>query len=1036
VVRPSVLSAAPQQARRLEYRFDAHDRDTLDQLIAALACDGDVGLTLFRDVHYDTAAGDLAARGAAVRLRLHDDGRVRLRVELLEHRTDEGSARRRVTEVDADVSAPFDGDDDARRALRALVDPTRLVVTLELETLRRTATLDDDGVVVTCDLVTVRSGALSADLFEVELGGADEALLHEHARALQEQHGLKPLLAETLSRARDVFDRIDVEHLEARLRAAREVAVVVHDRGSIAFVRRGSSLTLPGAVGFGPRACRQALRRAFGHGRGRIRLLGVHGDMPGRPSVQVWLAEEVDTDGSDSVVWMRIERALDRAALPGMRDGRALAALQVVARSSFMSWAPPPGTGVVPRASRRGEPFELVLQRLEAGDVAYEPPATEVPPELLLNMELSRLGFDERVLAIAEDPSVPLLERLRFLGMFGERRDDFFMSRVAHFKRLLAAGSTERSMDGLTPSEQLDAIAIRARQMTHRAYELLNRTLLPELGTHGIRVERWVALSADDRQHIRHGYGAQLEAMILPLTADPAHPFPHVRNLRPALAVVARMPEDGTEQFIAIELPGELPRFVPLRGGRRFVPLEDVIEASLPELYPGIEIVRAHTFRVTRSAHMDLAGEPLDMLQLVEEEVSRRPFQEVVRLEVEHAMPPEMRHRLLREFQYELEDQPSTPGEQDVYTVGRLVDLAALKEIAASDEPSLKFEPLQRRNPFDADRPIFDQVREHDRLLHFPQDDFQESVERFLYEAARDDDVVAIRVTLYRTDRDSRIVAALREARARGKEVVALLELKASFDEQRNIEWARELEQDGIRVSFSPVRFKVHAKIALVVRREEGSLRRYAFIGTGNLNASTARSYVDLGLLTCKNALTREVGAVFNLLTGYSGGGDIRRLIVAPFDMRRRLLRLIAREARNARAGRPARIRLQLNGLADRRLIAALYRASQAGVRIEMMVREICALRPGVPGVSDNITVVSVVGRLLQHARILHFHNDGSDEYYIGSADWRPRNLSERVEVVTPVTDADHTALLDRILDQTLADPGAWKLDSTGAYSR
>jgi polyphosphate kinase len=310
------------------------------------------------------------------------------------------------------------------------------------------------------------------------------------------------------------------------------------------------------------------------------------------------------------------------------------------------------------------------------------------------------------------------------------------------------------------------------------------------------------------------------------------------------------------------------------------------------------------------------------------------------------------------------------------------------------------------------------------------------SVERFLNEAAVDPDVVSIKVTLYRTGKDSGVVAALRKARANGKEVAALLELKASFDEQRNIEWARGLEQDGIRVVFSPIRFKVHAKIALVVRREGGELNSYAYIGTGNLNATTARSYVDLGLLTADPELTREVGAVFNLLTGYSGGGEIRRLMVAPFDMRQRLLHLIDREAGHAREGRPARIRLQLNGLADRRLIGALYRASQAGVQIDMMVREICSLRPGLPGVSDNIRVVSLVGRLLQHARIAHFGNGGDDEYYIGSADWRPRNLSERIEVATPVQHPEHHVLLDQILDRTLNDPAAWQLTPGGEYVR
>jgi polyphosphate kinase len=619
--------------------------------------------------------------------------------------------------------------------------------------------------------------------------------------------------------------------------------------------------------------------------------------------------------------------------------------------------------------------------------------------------------------------------------MFGERRDDFFMTRVARFKRLAAKGSHERSMDGLTPGEQLDAIAIRARRIMRRAYALLG-ALVPELEEHGIVVERWSELSEPDREYVRDTYGARLAALVTPLAADPTHPFPHIRNLRPALAATVRLPEGGQEQFIAVELPGDLPRFVPLPGDHRFVALEDVVEASLPELYRGLYVLRAHMFRLTRSANIDIDSDPLDMLQAVEEKITARPFQEIVRLEVEKSMPPAMRHRLLRELQFDSEDVPSTLTEQDVYTVERFVDLASLEEIAALDLPHLKFPPRSPHVPLDPDRPVFEQVRERERFVHFPHDSFEESVERLLREAAEDPDTVAVKVTVYRTSKDSGVVEALRRARENGKDAVAMVELKASFDEQRNIEWARGLEAAGIRVVFSPPKYKVHAKIALVLRREDQELRRYAYIGTGNLNARTAASYIDVGIFTADPGLTEEVNVVFNLLTGYSAGEEVDELLVAPFNMRRRFLRMIEREAEHARAGRPALIRGQLNGLADRRLIGALYRASQAGVRIELMVREICALRPGVPGVSDNIRIVTQVGRYLQHARIFHFHNGGEDEYYIGSADWRPRNMMERVEVATPVRDPDHQRRLSEILELTLRHPDAWELRPDGTYVR
>ncbi|HSJ25365.1 MAG TPA: polyphosphate kinase 1 [Longimicrobiales bacterium] len=1045
--------------RQHVYRYEVADRETLDRIAsdpppAGFTADGSAA-EYFRDIFYDTAAADLDARGVSVRLRLHDDGSALLAVNVTDREPAGDGAVQHTREAEVtgtDPASLFQGDTEAANLLRSLVDPARLEPVFELEVVRRTRTLRptepassgaddprDVGVRLSLDVVTLRTGELSADMVEAEVAADDAGndVARKLAGELKERYDLRQVLAERATRARELFQDLDVVALKKELRGAREVAVVVHERGALAMLERKGRLILPWAPGSGGGACRRALRRAFGHGRARIRLLGVRGDMPGRPAVEVWLAEDLEpTEDTANITWIPTRRALRIAGGPGLRDARTLAALQVVARSSFVSWAPPAaGAAVLPGRRGRTEPFELVLQRLEAGDPTWEPPASDVPPNLLLNMELSRLSFDEHVLAMAEDRSVPLLERLRFLAMFGERRDDFFMSRVAHFKRMLARGDNSTSIDGMTPAEILDAVATRARHMTQAAYELLNRQLLPALQRHGIRVERWEALSAADRAAVRDRYGERIEALLMPFAADAAHPFPHVRNLRPALAVVVR-PPDGDEQLIALELPGELPRFVPLPDGRRFVLLEDVIQSVLPELYPGVQLVQAHSFRVTRSAHMDLGGEPLDMLQAVEEEVSRRPFQEVIRLEVEHAMPPHIRHHLLREFQYEAEDQLSTPGEQDIYTVGRLVDLASLKELAGIDMPELHYGPLEQQSPLDEGRTVFEQVREQDRLFHFPHDDFQRTVERFLHEAADDPDVVSLRATLYRTSSDSGVVAALRRARENGKDVAVLVELKASFDEKRNIEWARGLEKEGIRVAFSPVRFKVHAKIALVVRREGERMRRYAYIGTGNLNAATARTYVDLGLLTADKVLSREVGSVFNLLTGYSVSGSISRLLVAPFDMRRRLLRLIDREAAHARAGRPARIRVQINGLADRRVIGALYRASAAGVRIEMMVREICALRPGVPGVSDNITVVSVVGRLLQHARIFHFANGGDDEYYIASADWRPRNLSERVEVGTPITAPEHQAMLDRVLEETLNEPSAWRLGPDGTYSR
>jgi polyphosphate kinase len=666
-----------------------------------------------------------------------------------------------------------------------------------------------------------------------------------------------------------------------------------------------------------------------------------------------------------------------------------------------------------------------------AFEIGDEGSSGEVPPGLLLNPELSRLSFNERILAFAGDPAVPLLERVRFLGLVGDRLDDFFMSRVARFKRMVATGDNERTIDGLTSAEQLAVITDRANRITKAASGLLE-ALLPELAANAIHVERWASLTAEDRAFVRQTYGERIEASITPVIADPSRPFPHIRNLRPAVAVTGRVAGSGAARFIAIELPGDLPRFLPLADGHRLVLVEDAIAASLPELFPGLELAGTFLFRVTRSATMDI-DDARDMMRAVELSVALRPFQEVVRLEVERAMPGSLRQWLLGEFRREWEEL-SALADEDVYAVDGLLDLSSLSELAALEKPELKFPPLPQQSRADLDRGVIDPRLWRDLLLRFPQDDFEQSVERFSHKAAEDPAVVRIAVTLYRTGKDSGIVEALRAARAKGKEVTAVIELKASFDEKENIAWARDLERDGIRVVLSSAKFKVHAKLGLIARRENEGVRHFAYIGTGNMNSATARTYVDFALVTTDPDLTREVQAVFDLLTGDVKQAEFKGLLVAPFDMRERFLQLIEREIAHARAGRPAGIRLHINGLADEHCIAALYRASQAGVRIDMMVRDLCALRPGVEGISDNIRVVSVVGRLLHHARIFHFTNGGADEYFMGSADWRPRNFKERVEVVTRISQPDHQAELDAFLTETLNADHAWHLRPNGDY--
>ncbi len=1035
-------------------RFEVPGRDVLDAMARAplpfALEEQSSDARFFRVVYFDTATNDLENKGATVRLSIDDRGKQVLSVDVRDHVAENGGVTRRHAESEVTATDPsvlFSGLGEAAQIVRALIDPRRLIAALELEIMRRlrvarSATLDAE-LAFAYDAVTVRKGDATGELFELEVCLPNEQSngLEGLVQELESTHQARLTLTETVSRARELLRRMEIERLQQNVKAAREVAVVPYDRGRVALCRQATHLRVPSGRGSGHDAVRRVLSEHFGRPYGRIRYLGTNPGTESHPSVEVWLAEDV-ANLKNQTVWTRLEDVLNMVGTPTLRDARTLAALNALARSN-----------VVGRAALRGRIgqleseeddsdtatlFELTVsnqsaQGLEIDDVAPK----DVPPQLLLNPDISRLLFDERILVMVEDPEMPLLERVKFLSMFWSRLDDFFMTRIADFKEQVAEGEKELSPDGLTPLEQLEANRLRARHVAERAYAGLIEQLLPQLAEQGIHILEWEQLSDADRRYLSDTYTQRVETVITPVIADPTHPFPHIRNLRPSIAAIVRLPESTREHFVAIQLPGELPRFVPLPGDKRFVPLEEVILAVLPNLYRGLEVVRAHTFRVTRSGNLEVAEEPAGgILPAVEAEVARRPFGGPVRLEVESNMPPGMRDRILRELQFEIPESVTMLSEADVFPVERFVDLVALKEIAGLSVPGLHFPGIERNVPFAPDVSIFEQLRAGDRLVCFPYDSFDHSVERLITEAADDPDVVSIKITLYRTDRDSRIVQALARAREAGKGAFALVELKASFDERRNVEWARSLESAGVHVVYSPANFKVHAKTALVVRNENGEPKRYAYIGTGNLNAATARGYTDIGLFTTDPELTEEVNGVFNLLTGYSAGAQFKHLLVSPFTMRSRFLELLDREVEHAKAGRQAQVRVQMNGLADRRMISALYRASRAGVRVEMAVREICCLRPELPGVSDNITVVSKLGRFLQHSRIFRFENNGDPEYFIGSADWRPRNLSKRVEVVTPIRDPQHRAVLDELLDSYLTDPDAWRMRPDGAYVR
>ena len=1030
-------------------RFEIPDRQTLERLAAESLPfslpEVSTELCFFRVVYYDTPTADLERRNASVRVHIAEERHL-LVVEVREETATDGNVVRRRVESDlaGESGKLFSGKSEAEELIRAMIDPQRLVAAFELEVTRRErlASINGGDTVVRFiyDSVTARRGDVSGDLFELEvrLPEKNAARLEGLVQEIEREDKVFLTLSDTIGRARELLHNIEINRLEQAVRTAREVAVIAYSQGRVALCPGEGNLLVPSGVGSGQEACRRVLNTYFGRPYGRLRYLGTSHGTVTSAAVEVWLAEDVAVPNG-KCTWARVEDLLGMVGTEPLRDPRTLTALHALARSDVPARAALRTTrGLGPEDDDDTEAatlFELALSTTREHR-AEETTTTEVPPEHLLNAEISRLLFDERILVMIEDPAMPLLERVRFLSMFWSRLDDFFITRIAEFKDQIVQGEEERTPDGLTPAAQLEVARLRARQIAARAYHGLCDLLLPDLAANGIHILRWNQLDERAREHLRSTYQSRVEAVITPVIADPTHPFPRIRNLRPAIAAFLRLPESTKEHFVAIQLPSELPRFVPLPGGRHFVPVEEVILAVLPKLYRGIEVGQAHTFRVTRAGNVDFPQEITEMLPAVEAEIAKRPFGEAVRLEVETGMPPSMRDRILRELQFETPESLSVLNEADVYPADWLVDLVALKEIAAVDMPELKYKPLEHRNPLDPKQSIFDQMKERERLVCFPEDSFTASVERLIEDAAADPDVAAIKVTLYRTDAGSRIVRALANARRAGKDAFALVELKASFDERRNIEWARSLEAAGVHVVYSPVNFKVHAKIALVSRVEQDTVRQYAYIGTGNMNAATARAYTDVGMLTADPELTEEVKAVFDILTGYSAGARFHNLLVSPFSMRDRFVDMVNREIEHQKAGRGGDIRIQMNGLADRRMISALYRAAAAGVRIDMAVREICMLRPGLPGLSETIRVTSLLGRFLQHARIFRFNNGGDPEYYIGSADWRPRNLSKRVEVVTPIRDPELRATLDKIMDSTINHPDAWELQPDGSYMR
>ncbi|MFJ6195617.1 RNA degradosome polyphosphate kinase [Micromonospora sp. NPDC092111] len=666
------------------------------------------------------------------------------------------------------------------------------------------------------------------------------------------------------------------------------------------------------------------------------------------------------------------------------------------------------------------------------------PTAEPLPEDRFLNRELSWLDFNARVLALAEDPRTPLLERAKFLAIFASNLDEFYMVRVAGLKRRLSAGLPVRGGDRLPLRTQLELITESTADLVARQAACFVDDLLPKLAGENVRILRWAELDDPERERLRTYFREHIFPVLTPLAVDPAHPFPYISGRSLNLAVAVRDPDGGTELFARVKVPNNVPRFVRVardQPGLRMLPVEELISVHLGQLFSGMQVVECHLFRVTRNAEVEVDEDrDEDLLQALERELARRRFGPPVRLEVAASISDHMLELLVRELDMDGHDVLRVPG---------LLDLSALWQLyGEADRPDLKDRPFvpathPRLAEGEVPRSVFATLRDGDVLVHHPYHSFATSVQRFIEQAAADPNVLAIKQTLYRTSGDSPIVDALVDAAAAGKQVVVLVELKARFDEVANIGWARTLERAGCHVVYGLVGLKTHCKTALVVRQEGNQIRRYCHIGTGNYHPKTARLYEDFGVLTADPEIGADLTDLFNVLTGYSRQTAFRRLLVAPQGIRSGLVERIEREIAHVRLGMPGLVQFKVNSLVDEEVTDALYRASRAGVHVDLLIRGMCTLRPGVPGLSENIRVRSILGRFLEHSRIFRFGNNGDAEFWMGSADLMHRNLDRRVEALVQVSDPVARAELDHVLATAMSpDVDAFELASDGTWTR
>ncbi len=1013
-----------------EVKWDLSSGELLHQLIAAPLplglSGGPLHRSFHRDIYYDTPDGSLSRREIACRFRIGADDRRDLLLTLPSQPAGGRESQRlwfRAEVAETDLAAALAGGTEPARRLGGLIDPAALQPLAELEVDR---TIRPAGGVwpwrarfeLVYDAATVRRGVLRREFHELKARRLrpGSPSLEALSAAFTSRPGLRPILETKLARAQRLAAGLEAEALARSIGGGRAVSVLGLAAGAIAFVAEGERLRLPIADGQGEAACRHLLQATFGSAVGDLALLDtVPGRSGGRPQ-EVWLARRLRLDGDapPDIVWLGTEEVLMRAGGPELRDRDTLAALEVAMRSDLL---------------REGEVELAPAARRDRPSVPLRRPTPQ--GALLLPAELSLLEFQDRVLALAEDPATPLLERLTFLSIVSNNLDEFFMVNVGALRQDERAEGEEGA---------LEAVALRVRSLVQRQQRAL-RAGLAGLAGGGVRIRRWAELSGEARAVLEERFRREIFPLITPraITVSPGFPVAVMPQLALLLAVLLQDAETGPTHVAYLRLPERLPRFLPVPDSDDRIALEEVIRANLGALYPRRQVDGAWPFRITRAAELELEEEEAgNLLQAIEESVQRRVLNPVVRVEVERDMPRPVRERLLWELRFERGAEAATVGESDLLEVDGMLDLRALRELAALPVPEGHYPRFEGRDPWSGEPDLWAMLRRRDVLVYHPFESFAATTVRFFTDAAADPAVVAIRLTLYRVGERSPIVDALLRALDQGKEVAIFVELKARFDEARNVGWVRRLEEAGATVVYGVVGLKNHAKVGVVLRREDDGLRRYVHVGTGNYNVGTARGYTDLGLFSADPELGADIHDLFNQLTGSSRapGGSFRRIAVAPETLLPWLLAAIDRETAHARAGRPGQIRAKLNGLADDEVIEALYQASRAGVTVELVVRGLCTLRPGVPGHSERIRVVSRLGRFLEHARVYHFGNAGEDEYFIGSADWRPRNLRRRIEVVVPVTDPAGRERLGRLLDEEVADPGAWVLEPDGSYRR